>query len=54
MLPHADGKYISEVDGFRDPEGIQRCFSEDSWQRLRALRKKYDPGEVFHDYQGMS
>lgn len=54
MLPHAAGQYINEVDGFRDPEAIERCFSKDSWRRLRTLRKKHDPDSLFHDYQGLA
>jgi FAD/FMN-containing dehydrogenase len=52
LLPHARGQYINEVDGFRDPETIQRCFSKSSWLQLQALRKKFDPDNLFYSYPG--
>lgn len=54
LLPYAEGQYINEVDGFNNPSSIQRCYSPESWLRLRQLKNKYDPNNLFHDYQGIS
>ena len=53
LLPFAEGKYINEVDGFRNPDSIKRCYSPESWKRLGELRATYDPHRVFHDYHGL-
>lgn len=52
MDPYSKGHYINEIEARRHPEHIRECFSADSWQRLRDLRRKYDPDNVFHDYLG--
>ncbi|MFT5351995.1 MAG: FAD/FMN-containing dehydrogenase, partial [Gammaproteobacteria bacterium] len=46
------GRYINEIDPLRYPHQVQECFSESSWNRLKGLRKKYDPQNVFHTYLG--
>ena len=52
--PYGKGHYISEVEAVRHPEHIVECFSAKNWQRLSALRTKYDPHGVFHHYLGFS
>ena len=52
--PFAKGHYVSEVEVARHPEHIVECFSVENWQRLNALRTKYDPDGVFHNYLGYS
>jgi FAD/FMN-containing dehydrogenase len=52
MRPLAVGQYINEVDGFRDPSVLQRCFSRQAWPRLATLRRKYDPHGVFAPWPG--
>ena len=37
MRPLAVGQYINEVDAFRDPSAVQRCFSKAALQRLEEL-----------------
>lgn len=32
----------------------QRSFSEASWQKIQAVKDKYDPDGVFHTYIGHS
>jgi FAD/FMN-containing dehydrogenase len=52
MRPLATGQYINEVDTFRDPQAVQRCFSPAAWQRLRQLKRRYDPSGLFCDFPG--
>ena len=54
MQPFANGHYINEVDVQGNPQKIRRSFSPEAWQRLRAVRKKYDPNGVFHDFFGLA
>lgn len=54
MDPFADGFYINEIDGEGDPGRYRRCFTDANWERLQALRKKYDPRGLFHSYLGHS
>jgi FAD/FMN-containing dehydrogenase len=54
MRPLAVGQYINEVDAFRDPSVLQRCFNQQAWQRLATLRRKYDPHGVFAPWPGTS
>ncbi len=46
------GNYINEIDPLRYPKQVYECFSAESWERLAALRKKYDPSGLFHTYLG--
>jgi len=50
LAPFATGKYINEVDAFRDPGVSQRCFDSNSWAKLSLLRNKYDPDMLFVGY----
>lgn len=50
----AKGHYINETEFMRYPEHIKQCFTEEGWQRLGALRQKYDPQGRFHTYIGYS
>ena len=52
MRPLAVGQYINEVDAFLDPAAPQRCFSTAAWQRLAALRRRYDTQRVFQSWPG--
>jgi FAD/FMN-containing dehydrogenase len=53
MRPLAVGQYINEVDAFRDPSVLQRCFSDTAWKNLALLRQKYDPEGVFANWPGL-
>jgi FAD/FMN-containing dehydrogenase len=53
MRPLAVGQYINEVDAFRDPAVLQRCFSKTAWKNLSRLRRKYDPEGVFAGWPGL-
>lgn len=54
LQPFASGNYVNELDAFRRPDLLRRCFSAQAMGRLRALRRRYDPGGVFHDFPGLS
>jgi FAD/FMN-containing dehydrogenase len=46
--PFAVGHYVGESDIVADPVRAQRSFAPANWQRLKALRRKYDPDGLFH------
>lgn len=53
LEPFSLGHYINNEDVVSYPERNQGSFTPDSWTRLRALRKQYDPDNLFHDYFGV-
>ena len=53
LEPFSLGHYINNEDVVSYPQRNQASFSEAAWQKLRNLRKKYDPEGVFHDYFGL-
>ena len=53
LEPFSLGHYINNEDVVNYPERNRRSFTPDSWTRLRALRKQYDPDSLFHDYFGV-
>ena len=50
LQPYSKGTYVNEIEATLFPERIRSSFSEESWERLAELRKKYDPDKVFHSY----
>ncbi|MFM8517269.1 MAG: BBE domain-containing protein [Nevskiaceae bacterium] len=54
MQPFASGNYINELDAFSRPDLLPRCFAPEAFERLRALRRRYDPEGLFHDFPGLS
>lgn len=52
LEPFSLGHYINNEDVVSYPERNQHSFTPDSWSRLRALRRQYDPDNLFHDYFG--
>ena len=42
--------YINEFDLEVRSSEVNRCFSENAWQRLCELRRLHDPATVFHDF----
>ena len=52
--PYSNGHYVNEVAADHYPERIQNSFSEANWERLKTLRKRYDPQRLFHTYLGFS
>lgn len=47
---YAVGHYVGESDIVSQPARAERSFAQPNWQRLRSLRRKYDPNDAFHDY----
>lgn len=54
LAPLSVGHFISEADLEASPARAQRSFSEASWEKIRAVKNKYDPDGVFHTYPGHS
>ena len=54
LQPYASGNYINELDAFRRPDLLKNAFTAEAFTRLQALRKRYDPQGVFHDFPGLS
>lgn len=52
LAPFAAGRYANEIDAESDPAKIASCFSGDDFQRIAAIRKRYDPDGLFHGYFG--
>ncbi|MGW3353079.1 LLM class flavin-dependent oxidoreductase [Nonomuraea rubra] len=48
MLHHFSGQYINFETDLR-PERIQEAYPEPTLRRLRALKRRYDPANVFRD-----
>jgi FAD/FMN-containing dehydrogenase len=44
---YAIGHYVGESDIVSNPGRAQRSFSRESWERLAAIRQKYDPDRLF-------
>jgi FAD/FMN-containing dehydrogenase len=53
LAPLAVGCYVGESDIVADPSQMVASFARPHWERLQALRKKYDPSGVFHSYMGV-
>ena len=52
LAPLSVGHFISEADLEASPERSERSFSKASWQKIKAVKDKYDPDGVFHTYIG--
>ena len=50
MAPLTTGSYVGEADLSVSPGRLSRCFSSSALNRLRALKKRYDPSDVFFSY----
>jgi FAD/FMN-containing dehydrogenase len=53
LEPIVSGHYIAEADLTADRTRTTRSFAGSAWQRLRAIRPRYDPDGVFSDYLGL-
>jgi FAD/FMN-containing dehydrogenase len=51
---HKIGRYAGETDLTKEPNVAQQCYTPEAWERLRALRKTYDPEGMFYDYLSTS
>jgi FAD/FMN-containing dehydrogenase len=52
MKPFTAQHYIGETDIVQDPSRVQNSYSTEKWQRLEAVRAKYDPQGVFFGFLG--
>jgi FAD/FMN-containing dehydrogenase len=48
--PFETGSYIGEADLSVSPDRVRECFSPEAWDKLVALKKKYDPDNLFFSY----
>ena len=54
VAPFASGRYINEIDVESDSAKIASCFSPGDFRRIAEIRKRHDPGGLFHNYFGMT
>lgn len=47
LRPFQAGVYVNEL-GDEGPERVEEAYHPEAWQRLRALKRRYDPSNVFH------
>ena len=52
LAPLSAGHFISEADLEAGPARSERSFSKESWQKIQAVKNKYDPNGVFHTFLG--
>ena len=50
MQPYASGYYINEFDRETRSDLTSACFAPANWQKLKELRRQYDPDGVYHDF----
>jgi FAD/FMN-containing dehydrogenase len=50
LEPFAAGHYLGEADIAARPTRAERSFTPSHWQRLQAVRRRYDPDGLFHFY----
>lgn len=50
--PFSIGHFVNEADLHAHPERLAKCFTPANWERLLALRAKWDPDGLFHDPPG--
>lgn len=50
MQPFASGYYINEFDRETRSDMTSACFAPENWNKLKALRAKYDPNGVYHEF----
>jgi FAD/FMN-containing dehydrogenase len=52
LAPLTAGHYVGESDVVAHPSRAMRSYPAASWQRLAALRERFDPDRLFHDWSG--
>jgi FAD/FMN-containing dehydrogenase len=53
LEPKAVGCYVGEADIAANPSRMLNAYARPHWERLQALREKYDPNGLFHSYMGV-
>lgn len=46
------GRYIAGADLIADPSGAATAFAAANWDKLRQLKGRYDPGDLFYWFLG--
>jgi FAD/FMN-containing dehydrogenase len=52
LKPFATGRYLGESDIVDDRSRAEEAFSASNWQRLKQLKAKYDPEDLFYGFFG--
>ena len=52
LAPLSVGHFLSETDLEASPTRAERSFKQANWQKLQAVKDKYDPHGVFHTFLG--
>jgi FAD/FMN-containing dehydrogenase len=52
LEPLAVGCYVGEADIAANPSQVLNSYARSHWERLQALRERYDPNGLFHSYMG--
>ncbi len=52
VRPYARGHYVNEIDPGRYPALVEASYAPAKWQRLADLRRRHDPGKLFHTWLG--
>ena len=50
LAPHSAGSYVGEADLTSHPDRVRECFTIEAWNRLVALKRRYDPEDLFFSY----
>lgn len=50
VVPLGVGHYVAETDLLAAPSRARRSFTPDTWERLQAVRERWDPEGVFQPY----
>lgn len=52
MAPHTYGAYVNVLDSEGEP-GVRAAYGERTYERLRALKRSYDPQNIFRSNQNV-
>jgi FAD/FMN-containing dehydrogenase len=52
LEPLAVGSYVGEADIAANPSRVVNSYARSHWERLQALRERYDPDGLFRSYMG--
>jgi FAD/FMN-containing dehydrogenase len=53
MQPYASGVYVNYLGVGDDPERVAEAYAGETYQRLRQIKRQYDPENVFHRNQNI-